>query len=248
MTRPPIAAPETRNLPVVERSAYDFRELARLVPRQESHEPLVNQTFLESKGIICDPFWDATHDLEGDSYRSYIKIHPDFSLSVRAEVAERLLRAQQTLPTGWQLVLKAGFRPYDVQLAVFEAFIDKARTNHPQWSEHDTREYVRLYVSDPSVVCPPHVTGGAIDVDVRDKATNLLIDMGCSPNTDGDVAHLYYDDLTEEQKRNRMTLLNAMLAAGFAPFASEWWHFQYGETYWAAFYGRPFAQYDLITL
>ena len=47
---------------------------------------------------------------------------------------------------------------------------------------------------------------------------------------------------------NRMTLLNAMLSAGFAPNPHEWWHYQYGETYWAAFYGHESTLYDLITV
>jgi D-alanyl-D-alanine dipeptidase len=42
-----------------------------------------------------------------------------------------------------------------------------------------------------------------------------------------------------------MILLDAMLDAGFAPNVQEWWHYQYGETYWAAFYGETTTLYDV---
>jgi D-alanyl-D-alanine dipeptidase len=34
-----------------------------------------------------------------------------------------------------------------------------------------------------------------------------------------------------------------MVAAGFAPFYGEWWHFSYGDREWAAVYGEPAALY-----
>jgi D-alanyl-D-alanine dipeptidase len=70
--------------------------------------------------------------------------------------------------------------------------------------------------------------------------------MGCPPNTDNELSFLHNDMITEAQHQNRMTLLEAMLEAGFAPNPFEWWHFQYGETYWAAFYGEKQTKYDSI--
>ena len=105
-----------------------------------------------------------------------------------------------------------------------------------------------MFVADPTVVCPPHVTGGAVDVDVRDRKTDEYIDMGCPPNTDSEISFIHNDALTAAKYKNRMTLLNAMLSAGFAPNPHEWWHYQYGESYWAAFYGHESTLYDLITV
>ncbi len=45
-----------------------------------------------------------------------------------------------------------------------------------------------------------------------------------------------YTDLTAEQLKNRSILRDAMLASGFEPFDTEWWHFMiapepYPDTY-----------------
>ena len=49
-----------------------------------------------------------------------------------------------------------------------------------------------------------------------------------------------------EQRSNRGLLQDAMVAAGFAPFYGEWWHFSYGDREWAAFYYRPAALYGPV--
>ena len=159
---------------------------------------------------------------------------------------EALLDASRQLPRNWQIVLKAGFRPYEVQVAVLDAFIHASHMRSPDWSDAQHLMQARTFVADPRLVCPPHVTGGAVDIDVKNKRTGEYIDMGCPPNTDSEISYLYSNLVTSEQHDNRMVLLRAMLTAGFAPNPHEWWHYQYGETYWAAFYGHRATLYDLI--
>jgi len=38
-------------------------------------------------------------------------------------------------------------------------------------------------------------------------------------------AHVFYPDLSSEQKANRQLLRRLMLAQGFKPYGKEWWHF-----------------------
>ncbi len=231
---------------LVEQSKISFVRQAAKIPRFENDERLVGQTELESMGFRCQPFWDIADDIEGECYREYIENHPDFSLSVRESVAKKLLAAQQNLPQSWSIIIKAGYRPLEVQQRLLEALIAISRSSHPDWNENQHLRYARKYVADPAISCPPHVTGGAVDIDVFDKLSKELVDMGCPPNTDGDIASLHSNLVTAKQRKNRVTLLNAMLGAGFAPLESEWWHYQYGETYWAAFYGQKKTLYDLV--
>lgn len=240
------ASEKTMHFDVVKRSRFDFEPKKYHITIAENNEKLITQQELEQAGIVCEPYWDTESDLEGDSYHSYIATHPGFSLSVRHGVYTRLLHVQKQLPASWQLILKAGYRPYSVQLDLLEAFIKQARRDHPNWSEKRLQTHGRIFVSDPHVVCPPHVTGGAVDIDVRNCITGSMVDFGCPPNTDSELAFLHSNLLTKQQYANRMTLLHAMLDAEFAPLASEWWHYQYGETYWAAFYGYKTTKYDLL--
>jgi len=244
-----IIEPATKDIHTfddVERSRYSFLDEASRVERYENNEPLIPQRDIEEVGIVCEPYWHTSDDLEGDTYGLHIDENPDFTLSIRRDVLKRLVGAQKTLPNLWQIVLKAGYRPYGVQVTLLNAFIDKARLDHPDWTEDEVIIHAQKFVSDPQIVCPPHVTGGAVDIDVRDKTTGKMIDFGCPPNTDSELAFLHSDLISKEQYANRMTLLRAMLDAGFAPLASEWWHYQYGETYWAAFYGYKTTKYDLL--
>lgn len=209
-------------------------------------EPLLFEAELAAQGLACEPFWSNHTDLEGATYATYIRNHPDFSLGLRKSVVQRLVVVQEELPDDWQLILKAGYRPMEVQRTLLQAFTSHAQSLHPDWTEQQRLEHARTYVSDPDRLIPPHTTGGAVDVDVRDRVTGASIDMGCPPNTDDEISFLHSSLISDTQRGNRMTLLRAMLRVGFAPLYSEWWHFQYGETLWAEFYGHDETLYDVI--
>lgn len=238
----------TLTLEPVARSRYKFKKRTAQIERRENGEALADQKSIEAAGFICRPFWEIPGDLEGDCYEPYLREHPEFSLMIRQAVLDRLIEAQTILPSHWRIVLKAGYRPYSVQLNILKTIMEEVGQRHPDWSNEQRLEHARLFVSDPRLVCPPHVTGGAVDLDIIDSTTGESIDMGCPPNTDNEIAYLHSDKLSAEQRKNRDILLEAMLAAGFAPLVTEWWHYQYGETYWAAFYGHESTKYDLLAI
>ena len=240
------ATPDDLQLDPIQRSRFSFQDLVGVITRQDNNESLVGTEALLDAGYLVAPFWETPGDTEGVCYESYVAEHPGFELSVREGVFSCLKDASRQLPRNWQIVLKAGFRPYEVQVAVLDAFIHASHMRSPDWSDAQHLMQARTFVADPRLVCPPHVTGGAVDIDVKNKRTGEYIDMGCPPNTDSEISYLYSNLVTSEQHDNRMVLLRAMLTAGFAPNPHEWWHYQYGETYWAAFYGHRATLYDLI--
>ncbi|MFT4245294.1 MAG: M15 family metallopeptidase [Micrococcaceae bacterium] len=243
----PKATLDTTKLDLFERSKYFFLHLANQTKRKDNGEKFIGRTALEKAGFIIEPFWETPEDMEGDTYHGYIKEHREFDLMVRQGVFERLIKAQQLLPDSWNLVLKAGFRPYSVQLELLDAFIESSKLEYPNYTEEEHLEQARTYIADPRIGCPPHVTGGAVDVDIKDAETGEYVDMGCIPNTDYEISFLHSDLVTAEQRANRQVLLKAMLKVGFSPNPNEWWHYQYGDTIWAAFYGHKETLYDLIT-
>lgn len=156
-----------------------------------------------------------------------------------------LLQASVLLKAdGYTLVLKAGFRPIEVQRTLFTDVLDGFRIKYPNMPENKLVEMTRDYVSDPSQLAPPHTVGAAVDVMLRDKNGNT-VDMGCGVNQGEDIAWSDYAELTKDQKANRTLLRDAMLEVGFAPLGSEWWHFSYGDQIWAAYYDMPNARYGL---
>lgn len=71
--------------------------------------------------------------------------------------------------------------------------------------------------------------------------------MGCPLDTNPeDSAGLCYTDHPDVpvHARNARTMLgNAMRRAGFVNYPTEWWHWSYGDRYWALLTGAPHAHY-----
>lgn len=81
-----------------------------------------------------------------------------------------------------------------------------------------------------------HSRGSTIDLTLINKLNGKDLDMGGFFDYFGDLSHPDYEDISAEQKANRLILREAMLNHGFAPLDSEWWHFTlknepYPDTY-----------------
>ena len=130
---------------------------------------------------------------------------------------------------------------------------------------------IRKFVSDPipdREVPPVHTTGGAIDLTIVDSDGNEL-DMGTSfdaftEKTKTDYFeridaneiynNSYYNDKDEKcnsvckkhitsVRDNRRLLYAVMTKAGFTNLPSEWWHYDYGDRFWA-YYNKCSAIYE----
>jgi D-alanyl-D-alanine dipeptidase len=47
-------------------------------------------------------------------------------------------------------------------------------------------------------------------------------------------------------QQNRRTLLDVMCAHGFINYPNEWWHFSYGDRYWAYYQNNQQAIYGSL--
>lgn len=167
------------------------------------------------------------------------------TLLVRKTFGERLIRAGQLLAQqGARLVINETYRDLRKQRATFNEVYAELQQNFPKLSKARLWEKVTQFIADPDLT-PPHCTGGAADVYLANAATGQLLDMGAPINTLGETAALMCQEISLEGRQNRELLLQAMLDAGCAPLPTEWWHFSYGEKYWAAFYDTK-AVYDVI--
>lgn len=81
-----------------------------------------------------------------------------------------------------------------------------------------------------------HSRGSTVDLTLLDEKSGTLLDMGGPFDFFGELSHPDYAGVTAQQHRNRMLLREAMLAHGFKPLSTEWWHFTlrnepYPDTY-----------------
>ncbi len=218
----------------------DFSQISCI----DSPEPM--QPILQSDSINVEPIWTIETSIEGELYRDYIKEHPSYThIYVRNEVKQRLIQAASLLKPRFTLIVRAGHRPVEVQDMLLKKYAQQYKQEHPIVSEGNALAHARTYVSDPSIMPPPHCCGAAVDVELRHTKTGELVDFGSPINLDKEVSYLHYDGTAIEQKENRMILLNAMLNAGFASNPAEWWHYSYGDQRWAWFYGKSQSLYDI---
>ena len=70
-----------------------------------------------------------------------------------------------------------------------------------------------------------HSRGSTVDVSLIEISTNNELDMGTIFDYFGFESHTFFDELTEDQKANRLLLYNIMTQNGFKNYSKEWWHF-----------------------
>lgn len=170
---------------------------------------------------------------------------------VRKTVYDKLCKAQDDLPDGWYFRLYEGFRSLDVQKMLFDQEYERvvARYPHKQHAElfkETTRLISPVINLDGSMNIPPHNTGGAVDVEIINE-DGYLIDMGMEAkdwiNVHPDLCLLDYQGISAKAKQNRKILFQVMSAHGFINYPTEWWHFSFGDRYWAYCSKKPHAFY-----
>ena len=74
-----------------------------------------------------------------------------------------------------------------------------------------------------------HSRGSTIDLTLVHAQSGKEVDMGGVFDYFGQLSHPSYQQITKEQKANRMLLRRVMMKHGFAPLSTEWWHFTLKE-------------------
>ncbi len=167
--------------------------------------------------------------LDVDQTRAQVQQLSDNPFQLRAGVAERLTRVQASLPAGYQVQVKEGWRPAWAQQRLWDECLDRLRASRPDLDPDEAWRENARFVAPPGIV-PPHSTGGAVDV-VLLRDGNAA-DMGWGFNQPGDGSRTAAP-VTAGTRRHRDILADAMNAAGLVNYPAEWWHWSYGDRYWA---------------
>jgi len=163
---------------------------------------------------------------------------------LRADVLARLLDAQDRLPAGLRLLFVEGYRPPALQRTYFEGYAAQLRAANPGWPADRLRDAASRYVSPPEIA--PHSAGAAVDLTLVTE-DGQEVDMGTRINADpeesGGACYTDAPGLTAGARANRAVLSAALTAAGLVNYPTEWWHWSYGDRYWALATGAPAALY-----
>ncbi|MEV8204251.1 M15 family metallopeptidase [Streptomyces sp. NPDC079189] len=165
---------------------------------------------------------------------------------VRLGVLERLCSASGELPPGIGFLVIEGYRSSIEQARRFALYEDHLwRSGVVDPVERHRR--VSAFVSPVEVA--PHCAGAALDLTLMD-AEGIELDMGGAVNghRTGDERHCPFDapGLSDTARRNRNLLARALQQVGFINYPSEWWHWSFGDRYWALLTDAPTAIYGPI--
>lgn len=174
----------------------------------------------------------------------------------RESIAKMLIAASQSLPSNLQLVIWDAWRPISVQRALFDQYLMDLRHKYPDMDEEGLIIKTSTFVSLPSNDSnnpSPHNTGGAVDLSIIKEDDGKYLEMGTDFDDFSPRANTrYFEDIFSENVvsaneliylQNRRLLYFVMINAGFTNYPDEWWHYDYGDQFWAALSGEPAAIY-----
>ncbi len=197
---------------------------------QENNDPLVD--LREYSQILVDT-------RKSKASNSYSRL--------RKSVVVKLLGATQYLPQGFQFLVIEGHRPLSLQKKYFEGYSEELYNTHPSWNKERVYQEASKYVAPPEII-PPHSTGGAVDLTLAKEGKE--IDMGtrlnASPEESRNACFTLAENISDEAKMNRQLLINALTKSDFVNYPTEWWHWSYGDRYWAYLKKKPNAIFASI--
>lgn len=203
----------------------------RPIPIRESGEPLV-------------PFTAPPYGLTLDRPR----FHYRRETWARQGLAERLAAADADLRRErYGLLILECWRAPVIQRRMFRAVERQFREKFPSMPEGEFRALVEQYSApdDPDAP-PPHTTGGAVDLWLA-MPDGTAADL-CSPFEWRDESCFAHDasGLSPLARENRDRLHAALTAHDVTNYASEYWHYSYGDQGWAYRGGHSAAHYGAI--
>jgi len=163
---------------------------------------------------------------------------------VRSGLAERLHVARHALPDGVMLRVVEGYRPVSAQRAIIAAYEDEVRSTRPGVDEAELHRLTSRFVAPVAVA--PHVAGAAVDLTLA-GTDGVELDLGtpidATPEVSGGACYFAASGIGARARANRELLARVLLGAGLVNYPTEWWHWSYGDRYWALMTGAPAALY-----
>lgn len=166
---------------------------------------------------------------------------------LRVGVIEKLIKAQRTLPKGIHLLIRDAFRSEDMVWEMYRLYLQRIKETKSGISDEEANLKVRMLLAMPDDVVPPgHMTGGAVDVvlSYTDK-TRVPMEIASELLPREKQMKTHCEGLSEEVIKNRKILLDAMEAQGFHNYSGEYWHYSYGDSYWAVRRKNKIAMYGI---
>ncbi len=152
---------------------------------------------------------------------------------LRKKVALRLCKIADKLPDGLYIKLYSAYRSRIKLYEIWKAELEKMERENPNLGRAELLMQLKRKVTSPDSSMGGHDTGAAVDLALCD-ANGKELDFGTKYHD----KHAESVTLTEEQKNNQKYILKMMKSQDFVQYPEQWWHYSYGDRYWAAYKGK----------
>ncbi|GAA3576585.1 M15 family metallopeptidase [Amycolatopsis ultiminotia] len=194
--------------------------------------------------LLADPRVHAMHVRDNGDPLIPLEFAP--AVRVRAGLAARLAEARSALPPGVHLRIIEGHRSVADQRAILDEYTGQLRALHPDADEAELNRLASRFVAPVAVA--PHVAGAAVDLTLVDDAGEELwmgTPVDATPEQ-SDGACCFAAEVDPTARGNRTLLADALGGAGLVNYPTEWWHWSYGDRYWALLTGAGHARYGPV--
>ncbi len=163
----------------------------------------------------------STYNFVGEKIEGYEE--PLAFLTKEAAAALKEV-SDELVEKGYRLKIYDAYRPQEAVTHFSDWARDPDATDMKEYFYPELEKDVLFpqgYIAEHS----GHSRGSTVDLTLFDMRTEKEVDMGGTFDYFGELSHPDYTDITEEQYANRMLLRDVMMAHGFEPVDTEWWHF-----------------------
>lgn len=201
-----------------------------MIKIKECNEPLI-----DIKKLCPDLVIDLGKQRMGKEKTAYL----------RKTVAEMICRTKKELPKGMTFIIGDAWRPQYVQQKIMKWFIKRFSKKYPDWPKVKIVKEVEKYVApSDGKYTSGHMTGGAVDL--RLWKDGKKVPMKSSKLTYQENAKSFQPKLPKHIQRNREIMFAALKKAGLSNYPKEYWHWSYGDIWWAKRNKKKIAIYGVV--
>ncbi|OJW66922.1 MAG: hypothetical protein BGO68_01710 [Candidatus Amoebophilus sp. 36-38] len=213
-------------------------EVIKVIPIQENYEKLVDIREQKHPRISMMDDNPSKKPFESPDYNAGCPSSSKMRMRIFNSLKKMLIQLDKLAkdfgykPGQIEIKIFEGVRDLKTQTMIFENKANQIRKNNPTWNEEQIEKETAKWVSPVKNNIPVHSTGAAIDIRLWDKTTSSFLDMGpfgvFTPNP---IAPTFSENITYQQKLNRLFLLIAATESGLVNYSYEYWHFSWGDRY-----------------
>jgi D-alanyl-D-alanine dipeptidase len=211
--------------------------VVRVEPQAEGSALPAGFSYIDPS-ILCEIRYATSFNFVGDPIDGYLKPVGIATDQANAALAKASLLA---MDNGLRLKVFDAYRPWQAHehFIRWGADLGDTRMKAFFYPNTDKSQLFKGYIAYNS---DPHSRGSTVDLTLVDMASGAELDMGTHYDLLGPQANYYYSGISDEQRRNRATLREIMLASGFIPYDGEWWDFTLAdEPYPSTYFDFPVA-------